>query len=90
MDIRITIEGCVDERYLHKLRNLRTEEWLVHAAGIEKPKRLVPLLHIELGRMLACPVTGTIYNPMTGRTSDRDLWLIRPLEHPVEPTEVDL
>lgn len=90
MEIRITAEGCVDERYLPRLRDLRTQEWLVHAAGVEKTKRLVPLLHMELGQLLACPTTGTIYNPTTRRTSDRDLWLIRPLEHPVEPIEVDL
>ena len=90
MEIRITAEGCVDERYLPRLRGLRTQEWLVHAAGVEKTKRLVPLLHMELGHLLACPITGTIYNPRTGRTSDRDLWLVKPLEAAAEPIEVDL
>jgi hypothetical protein len=78
--IEITSDGCVAERHIGHLRGKPTAAWLVYAAGIEKVKHLVRLSHEARGLILVCPVTGTLYDPITKRSSDRDLYLLRPAE----------
>lgn len=77
--IEITEDSCVADQHVGRLRNMPTEQWLVYAAGVEKAKRLVRLNHDDHGTILVCPITGTLYNPVNGRTSDRDLYLLHPI-----------
>jgi hypothetical protein len=77
--IEITPDGCVADQHVGRLRNMPTEQWLVYAAGVEKAKRLVRLNHDDRGTILVCPITGTLYDPVTGCTSDRDLYLLHPI-----------
>lgn len=77
--IEITDDGCVAEQHIGRLRNMPTEQWLVYAAGVEKAKRLVRLDHEDRGTILVCPITGTLYDPVTGHSSDIDLYLLQPI-----------
>lgn len=80
IEFRITEDGCVDEKHVALLRKLPSKPYLVYAAGVEKVKHLVALLDDDRGEVLACPITGTLYDPKTGRSSDFDLYIIQPME----------
>lgn len=80
VEIEITADGCVADRHIQNLRKLPSKPYLVYAAGIEKVKHLVALWDEKRGDVLACPITGSLYDAKTGRSSDRDLYIIQPLE----------
>lgn len=80
IEFKITEDGCVDEKHVPLLRKLPSKPYLVYAAGIEKVKNLVALFDEKRGDVLACPITGTLYDANTGRSSDFDLYIIQPLE----------
>lgn len=86
--IEITADGCVADRHIVRLRNMRTQPYRVSACGVEKVKPLVELYDEQRGDVLACPLTGTLYDATTGRSSDFDLYLLPPLQ-PLQPLETE-
>lgn len=68
------IDGCLNEHDVVKLRPLPKFDVDVHAFG-QTVTRKMAAVTIDNQTMYADTITGTLYNPKTGRCNSTRLWI---------------
>lgn len=68
------IDGCLNEHDVTKLKPLPHFDVDIHAFGKTITRKMAKVI-IDNQAMYADTITGTLYNPQTGRSNSSRLWI---------------
>jgi hypothetical protein len=69
-----TESGCVNEHDIIKMKDLPKFDVDIHAFGTTVTRKMAKIM-VNDQAMYADTITGTLYNPKTGRSNSSRLWI---------------